>query len=282
MTRESIDPRYFIDIRAELLRLLAEAPAPVKARDLVSLLEGHVTRALSKSLVNSILYKLAQQGLVESDPQYRWHLKEDLDLASVSRQLLHGFAVQVAEEVARLDTSVFEASDHETFLRAYSRNEGEQHIQQYDYSQVALYYLRFYTVRPDSALSTIENGKVKLTQDGRAAYEHWVSLVENSTKVRVDAFNFMPNHVQGIVAFDGFEDKARAAMLSLARSFLTSTNRTAMTRFLTKYYFSPVLNDQMLFEVRDYIWASPRRWEKAGEVRLYEWQFSKQIALPWL
>lgn len=282
MTSEPFHVRYFVDLRAEILRVLADAHEPVKARDIVPLLEERVTRALSKSLVNSILYKLQQQSFVESDPQYRWQLKKDLDVASVSQQLLHGFADRVAEKVAELETSDFEASDHKAFLRTCSRGEAEQHIQQYDYSQVTLYYLRFYTERSHSALSTIENAKVKLTRDGRVAYEQWVSLVEHSAKIRVDAFNFMPNHVQGIVAFDGFRDKARTAMLSLARSFLTSTNRTALTRFLTTYYFSPIRDDQMLFQVRDYIWASPRRWEKAGEVPLYEWQFSKQIALPWL
>jgi putative transposase len=282
MTSEPTDLRYFIDLQSELLRVLAEAPTPVKARDLVQLLEKHVIRALTKSLVNSILYKLGRQGLVEIGPQYRWNIKEGIDLASVSRELLHVFAVRVAEEVARQDTSLFQSSHSPAFSQANSTNDREQHIRQYDYSEVTLYYLRFYTARPEGTLSTIENGKVKLTHDGRAAYEQWFSLVETPAKVRVDAFNFMPNHIQGIVAFEGFADKAQAAMRSLARSFLTATNRTGITRFLTKYYFSPILNDQMLFGLRNHIWASPLRWEKAGEVRLYEWQFSKQVALPWL
>ena len=282
MTSKPTDLRYFIDLQSELLRVLAEATTPVKARDLVPLLEEHVTRALTKSLVNSILYKLGRQGLVEIGPQYRWNIKEGIDLASVSRELLDVFAVRVAEEVARQDTFQFQSSHSPTFSQANSTNDREQHIRQYNYSEAALYYLRFYTVRPEGRLSTIENGKVKLTQDGKAAYEQWVSLVETTAAVRVDAFNFMPNHIQGIVAFEGFADKAQAAMRSLARSFLTATNRIGITRFLTKYYFSPILNDQMLFELRNHIWASPRRWENAGEVRIYEWQFSKQVALPWL
>lgn len=282
MTSELVNSRYLIDLRAELLRVLAEMPEPVKARDLVRLLQEHVGRALNKSLVNSILYKLEPQGMVESNTQYRWKLKEGLDVAVVSQKFLHAFAVELAEELANQETLVIESSVFDTSARAQSTNDREQNIQQYEYSEVALYYLRFYAAQPEGTLSTIEKGKVKLTEDGKAAYEQWVSLVETSAKVRVDAFNFMPNHVQGIVAFDGFGDKAQAAMRSLARSFLSTVNRTGITRLLTKYYFSPIFNDQMLTELRKYIWASPRRWEMAGEIRLYEWQFSKQTVLPWL
>lgn len=59
-------------IGTEVCRLLTESPRPLKAKEIVRMLDASSMRQLSKRSINSVLYELKKYGIASRDDEFRW------------------------------------------------------------------------------------------------------------------------------------------------------------------------------------------------------------------
>ena len=87
-------------------------------------------------------------------------------------------------------------------------------LKNYDYGQPGTYYVTICTARRRCLFGRIENEKMHSSPSGEIVQEEWLRSAEMRSRVALDAFVIMPNHLHGIILlsdFDGASESVAAA-----------------------------------------------------------------------
>lgn len=148
-------------------------------------------------------------------------------------------------------------------------------LQDFDYSKEGAYYITICTARREPLLATIDQGRVSPTNDGQTVIERWKWLAVKFSRVRLDEFILMPDHVHGILWLTdserGGSSAAATRMTSLTQvvgAFKTMSARDINRRMKTpgsavwerSFYERVIRNESELNRFRQYISDNPRRW----------------------
>ncbi|MBI2300097.1 MAG: transposase [Armatimonadetes bacterium] len=161
-------------------------------------------------------------------------------------------------------------------------------LQGYDYSQAGGYFVTIVAAGRECLFGRVEDGEVGLSELGRIVETEWLRAPEVRDGVELDAFVVMPNHVHGILVFDGAGDAeratcrsplpgggdvgrasgpGRASLGSLVGCFKASVTAEARRGGLAaasvwqRGYFEHVIrSDKALMRLRRYIEENPWHW----------------------
>lgn len=167
-------------------------------------------------------------------------------------------------------------------------------LQNYDYSLAGAYFVTICTHNRLPFLGSMVDGEMRLSAVGRIVEEEWLRTASLRPFVVLDAYVLMPNHLHGILLFDGTGqphslDQNPAAthpraplrppapsqnLGAIMRGFKSTT--TSRCRRLAgdpssilwqrNYYDHVIRSEEILNRIRAYIADNPRRW---GEDRYY-------------
>lgn len=148
-------------------------------------------------------------------------------------------------------------------------------LQDFDYSKEGAYYITICTARRQPLLATIDQGCVSPTSNGQSVVERWKWLAVKFSRVRLDEFILMPDHVHGILWLAepgrGGSSAAATRLTSLTQivgAFKTMSARDINWRLKTpgnavwerSFYERVIRNESELNRFRQYISDNPRRW----------------------
>ncbi len=83
----------------------------------------------------------------------------------------------------------------------------------YDYSQAGAYFITICCQNCECRFGKICDGKMVLNDLGIIAHNQWLKLTERFTKIELDVFQIMPNHMHGIIVIN---DRHVGATLAVA------------------------------------------------------------------
>ena len=73
----------------------------------------------------------------------------------------------------------------------------------YDYTLPGAYFVTICTYHAEPLLGTLTDGRVVLSDIGRAVERCWLALPQHFAGVALDVFALMPDHLHGIVVIEG-------------------------------------------------------------------------------
>ena len=76
----------------------------------------------------------------------------------------------------------------------------------FDYTQQGMYFITICCDSMHSKFGHVQNGEMILNVYGKIAYYGWVKLAERFSNFQLDVFQFMPNHMHGIIILNGGGD----------------------------------------------------------------------------
>ncbi len=72
-------------------------------------------------------------------------------------------------------------------------------LPEYDYTQPEVYFVTMCTWQRQNLFGEIDEGQMVLTEWGQVAAECWAAIPMHFTRVVLDEWVIMPNHVHGIL-----------------------------------------------------------------------------------
>jgi REP element-mobilizing transposase RayT len=152
-------------------------------------------------------------------------------------------------------------------------------LREFDYAHEGAYFVTVCVHNRASLLGEVHHGQVLLSGFGAIAAEVWLGLPAHYASVRLGEFVVMPNHVHGIVIFDGdvgagFKpaptDLRRPALPEIVRGFKTFSSRrinalrgTHGRPFWQRNYYERVIRDEVEFtRISEYIPGNPGSWSE--------------------
>ena len=78
----------------------------------------------------------------------------------------------------------------------------------YDYSAAGAYFITICCHKKECHFGKIENGAMKLNDNGTIAYDEWNKLQKRFPYFELDVFQIMPNHIHAIVVLTDFPTKS--------------------------------------------------------------------------
>jgi putative transposase len=147
----------------------------------------------------------------------------------------------------------------------------------YDYSQDGAYFVTVCTIDRVCLFGAITAGVFRPNEAGTEMERVWNSLSERFSHVKMDAFVVMPNHVHGILVFDG--SQSGNASLSRVIGAYKSLSTLAYGRgaregewlpfndrlWQASYYEHVIRSDESLNRIRSYIADNPSQWDHDHE-----------------
>lgn len=156
-------------------------------------------------------------------------------------------------------------------------------LPQHTYASRGSYYVTICTAVRGEIFGTVRRGALHYNAIGRIVYATWLSLPEHYAHVHRDAFVVMPDHVHGILTFDGTQaefDDSNATPAGIApplrpgslpvviRAFKSAATREVnrmhntpgATLWQGRYYEHVVRDDADMERIRRYIADNPARW----------------------
>jgi len=155
-----------------------------------------------------------------------------------------------------------------------------------DYSREGPYFVTICTHGKRCTLGAVSGDVVTLTAVGQAVRETWFGLPERFSKVVLDEFIVMPNHVHGVLAFVGAgftppgvgtemvsaaNQDRRPSLPEVICAFKSVSMRAARMKgyagalWQRGYYEHIVRDGEDMKNVQRYIAENPVRWGKAGQ-----------------
>lgn len=132
----------------------------------------------------------------------------------------------------------------------------------------------------------VKNAKMELSELGRLAQTHWLAISEHYPNVTLDEYQFMPDHMHGIlviryvgdaVAAQNFEPRQRQhryqqtlpkSVGSIIRAFKSSVTQWSRERNLSqtvwqRNFYEHIIRSYREWEaIRAYIRQNPAQWER--------------------
>ena len=146
-------------------------------------------------------------------------------------------------------------------------------LKTWDYSQNGYYHVTICTQGKRKLLCNIQQiglqTQVIPTAVGKLIIEHWEKLGTIYSNVKTDYFCLMPNHFHGIIVIEGSAQQNAVALPKIVRGFKSVTTRAynqlvpesqKNTLWQSSYYDEIIRNDEMLYNVRNYIIGNPSKW----------------------
>jgi len=151
-------------------------------------------------------------------------------------------------------------------------------LEDYDYTLAGAYFITLCTFDRKNLFGNIIRGEMKYNDAGKMVQRIWSEIPKFYSKVDIDEFIIMPNHVHGIIILVGADYRVCPKPLSLPDVIqrfksLTTTkyrNEFADSTFTGKlwqrnYYEHIIRNEKSLNLIREYIFENPRLWESDRE-----------------
>jgi len=175
------------------------------------------------------------------------------------------------------------------------RNRRSIRLTGYDYSQAGAYFVTVCVNSRRSLFGDIEDGKMALSDVGWMVYKWWKELEQKYSRVLLDEYCIMPNHMHGIIQIVGADLCVRPNMIDDGQIHKGQTRRSAPTVSLAdaiqwfktmstneyirniksnswpsfnkyfwqrNYYEHVIRDDNDLSRIREYIVNNPVKWEE--------------------
>jgi len=170
-------------------------------------------------------------------------------------------------------------------------------LKNYDYSQNGYYFVTICTRNRQEWFGIIENGEMKLNENGKIAERIWREIPGHFVNIELDEFVVMPNHIHGIICIKNTVGNRHACSLrdghtcslrdghacSLQKRqyqmipVVVGSYKSAVTRNIRqidpgnqfhwqKSFYDHVIRDELsLNRIREYIKNNPRQWDSDRE-----------------
>jgi putative transposase len=123
---------------------------------------------------------------------------------------------------------------------------------------------------------------MRLSQQGRIVWEHWIALPQHYPNAQLDAFVAMPNHVHGIILLNhrrladvgtGFKPAPTHGLPEIVRAFKTFSSRAinavrgtpGQPVWQRSYYDRIIRDEEEMARIQQYILDNPRKWANDRE-----------------
>ena len=139
----------------------------------------------------------------------------------------------------------------------------------WDYSQPGYYYVTICTKDKKKLLSRITpkatQVQADLTKTGQIVKNAWERIENTYPGVKLDYYCIMPNHLHGILVLE----EGVISLSDIIRGFKSVTTREfnkncpeemKNTLWQSSFYDEIIRNDEMLYDVRKYIFGNPSKW----------------------
>ena len=173
-------------------------------------------------------------------------------------------------------------------------------LQGYDYAQVGAYFITIVTRQRACLFGRILNDELILNTAGQVVQSMWNELPAHFSRIDLDTFIVMPNHIHGIIHIRGRRDQTvgarHAAPLhkrnvqpgsigAIVRSFKSAVTKrynekhapSGLGLWQRNYYEHVIRDENSLIRIREYIAANPARWSIDPENPFATLQESKDI-----
>ena len=160
-------------------------------------------------------------------------------------------------------------------------------LRNYDYSQAGLYFITMCVHQRLSLFGEVVAGKMILNEAGRVVQDVWHDLPSHYTNVELDSFVVMPNHIHGIVRFNGIVGAIHESPLQsplqqspisrrnmglsklVGRLKMVSAKRINQLRntqgvpvWQRNYHEHIIRHENAYMKIADYIHTNPLRWQE--------------------
>ena len=158
-------------------------------------------------------------------------------------------------------------------------------LRDYDYAQPGMYFFTICGYRRRLLFGDVINGEMNLNELGEVVFDEWRKSATIRSKLELDVFIVMPNHVHGIIvlkrpnvvgATGGSPSRSGPSKHSL--SAFVAGFKSAVTRRINigrgtprapiwqrNYYEHVVRDEESLNRIRQYILNNPAQWDSDPE-----------------
>jgi putative transposase len=138
----------------------------------------------------------------------------------------------------------------------------------YDYRQPGGYFVTICTHMRLPILGQISQGSMLLNAAGEIAHSHWQQIPAHRSKIELDVFVVMPNHVHGLLWLDEGMETASASLSSIIGAYKAGVTREIrrITQDETAIIWQKSFHDHIvrtqnsLDRIRAYVVENPQRW----------------------
>jgi putative transposase len=141
-------------------------------------------------------------------------------------------------------------------------------LQGYDYSTDGAYFVTLCTHMREQVFGTIEADTMMLSEAGEVAANCWYAIPDHYRDVELDAFIVMPNHVHGILVFQGTTKTFKTFLgrvINAYKGAVTARLRKHQPDIMVwqgRFYDHIIRNEADLNRIRDYTLTNPLRWKE--------------------
>ena len=170
-------------------------------------------------------------------------------------------------------------------MNVLEKNRKRNRLPHYDYSQSGYYSLTICTKHMETHFGVIENGNMKLSEEGRIIEECWKEITRQYKNLSLDEYQIMPNHLHGILIINeisvgtihelsredksnNFQVKRRKMILPIVIGrFKMNASRKihqwgkSNFSWQRSYYDHVIRNEKSLLETRKYVVENPLKLE---------------------
>jgi len=150
----------------------------------------------------------------------------------------------------------------------------------FEYSQPGFYFVTICCYRKRQLFGKFENHGLTLSEFGKISSNAWSQIPDHFDHVKLDALTVMPNHLHGILHFEGRGTACRApteesfgrpvasSLPTVIRSYKSAVTRKinlirsthASPVWQRNYYEHIIRSEESLNQYRRYIDENPLRW----------------------
>jgi len=155
----------------------------------------------------------------------------------------------------------------------------------FDYSNIGMYFVTICASERRCIFGRVHANSVALTPLGEIIKSCWIEIPRHFTRVKIESYAVMPNHVHGILtvhlklpnanrsggtmeAAEAFGKPTAGSLPTIIRSFKAATSKRARESGLVSgepiwqkgYYEHAVRNTKEYVEITNYILLNPARW----------------------
>lgn len=146
-------------------------------------------------------------------------------------------------------------------------------LRKYDYSTSGSYFITICTLNRDCVLSSINSGKVTLTEIGKIAEQQILSIPGRYSAVAIDEYVIMPNHIHMILVINKEKDDINTAggaspsptVPDVIRTIKSQTTRSSDCNgklFQRSFHDHIIRNKKDHDMIKWYIQNNPARWQE--------------------
>ncbi len=162
-------------------------------------------------------------------------------------------------------------------------------LPRYDYASAGAYFVTICSVQKNCLFGEIKGGIISLSVIGKIVQEVWLNLPNNFTKIRLDDFVVMPNHLHGIICLIDHSDLINSHTADLTKNSMpngtkkdslgaivqnfksvstrrvNTITRNSGTIWQRNYYETIIRSDRAYENIKLYIQENPLKWEEDPE-----------------